>query len=126
MSLKTISTAVMVLLVLTVVAVAQKHASSPANVANATDTQTFRSQFLNWHSVRMGEIDATLTQWEEEAAKMKGEAREKAESVLADIRARRDTFRETIEKEANPIWVKKRHLASGSVHFSVGNCCRIL
>jgi hypothetical protein len=78
---------------------AQDRADKPTDAAK----NSVRSQFFNWTKVRLDEIEATLTTWEVDIAKLPGEARAKAESALAIMRAKRDAFRQTIQKETEQI-----------------------
>ena len=103
MNLKMISTALVAVLVSIGVAAAQNRAAKPADAVKGQVTQSSRSQFFSWAKVRLDEIDATLASWEAEAAKLRGEARAKAENALANMRAKRDAFRETIQKETEQI-----------------------
>jgi hypothetical protein len=55
--------------------------------------------YLNWAKERLDEMDATLALFENKVGELQGDARIKAERALADMRAKRDAFRETIKKE---------------------------
>ena len=55
--------------------------------------------YLNWAKERLDEMDATLALFESRVGELQGDARAKAERALADMRAKRDAFRETIKKE---------------------------
>ena len=99
MNLKRISTALLAILISIPFAAAQDRAARPTDAARGS----VRSQFFNWAKVRLDEIDATLTAWEAAVAKLQGEARAKAETALANMRAKRDAFRETIRKESEQI-----------------------
>jgi hypothetical protein len=98
--------ALLTVLVSVSVAAAQNTAVSPTDGA-----KVYRSQFFNWAKVRMDEIDAILAAWEGQVAKLPGEARAKGEAALANIRAKRDAFRETIQKDMEQIkldWDRER------------------
>lgn len=62
-------------------------------------TQSHLHGQLNWAKMRLDEMDAALALFEGEVGEVQGNARAKAESALADMRAQRDAFRETIKKE---------------------------
>jgi ElaB/YqjD/DUF883 family membrane-anchored ribosome-binding protein len=62
-------------------------------------TQSSVHVYLNWAKERLDEMDATLASFESKVGQLRGELRAKAESTLADMRARGDAFRETIKKE---------------------------
>ncbi len=55
--------------------------------------------YLNWAKERLDDMDATLALFESKVGELQGDARAKAERALADMRAKRDAFRETIKKE---------------------------
>ena len=55
---------------------------------------------LNWAKERLDEMDVTLALFESKVGELQGDARAKAERALADMRVKRDAFRETIKKEA--------------------------
>jgi hypothetical protein len=52
-----------------------------------------------WAMERLDEMDATLAALESNAGKLRGDARANAENELANMRAKRDAFRETLEKD---------------------------
>jgi hypothetical protein len=52
-----------------------------------------------WAREKLDEMDATLGSLESDAGKLQGDARVKAESALADMRAHRDHFRQTLEQD---------------------------
>jgi hypothetical protein len=62
-------------------------------------SQSHLHVYLNWAKERLDEMDATLALFESKVGELKGDARAKAERALADMRAKRDAFRETIKKE---------------------------
>ena len=62
-------------------------------------TQSSVHVYLNWAKERLDEMDATLASFESKVGQLRGDVRAKAESTLADMRARGDAFRETIKKE---------------------------
>jgi hypothetical protein len=55
--------------------------------------------YLNWAKTRLDEMDATLTAFESKAGELQADVRARAERALADLRMKRDAFRETIRKE---------------------------
>jgi hypothetical protein len=61
--------------------------------------QSHMHNYLNWAKERLDEMDATLALFESKVGELQGDAHAKAESALADMRAKRDAFRETIKKE---------------------------
>jgi len=103
MNLKMISTTLVAVLVSLGIAAAQNPAAKPTDAGKGQVSQSFQSQFFNWVKVRLDEIDATLASLDGEVAKLGGEARTKAEYALADMRAKRDAFRQTIQKEIEQI-----------------------
>jgi hypothetical protein len=62
-------------------------------------TKSHMHGHLNWAKERLDEMDATLALFESKVGELQGDARAKAEGALADMRAKRDAFRETIKKE---------------------------
>jgi hypothetical protein len=70
----------------------------------ATQQQTPSSNgihfYANWAKERIDEIDATLSSLESKAGEVQAEARTRANQLLADLRAKRDEFRNTIKKQA--------------------------
>ena len=81
-------------------AVAQDDAGRVASPkAHAQVTKSHMHVSLNWAKERLDEMDATLALFESKVGELQGDARAKAERALADMRAKRDAFRETIKKE---------------------------
>jgi hypothetical protein len=79
-----------------------QNGASPAVSAKAPEqiaTQSHMHGQLNWAKMRLDEMDAALALFEGKVGELQGDARGKAESALANIRAQRDAFRETIQKE---------------------------
>ena len=70
-----------------------------STTAHEQMTKSHMHVYLNWAKERLDEMDATLALFESKVGELQGDARAKAERALADMRARRDTFRETIKKE---------------------------
>ena len=99
MQFKRTSTALVAILISIHFAAAQDRAARPTDAARGS----VRSQRFNWAKVRLDEIDATLTAWEAAVAKLQGDAKTKAETALANMRAKRDAFRETIRKDTEQI-----------------------
>ncbi len=62
-------------------------------------TQSRMHASFNWAKERLDEMDATLALFESKVGTFQGDARAKAENALAEMRAKRDAFRETIKKE---------------------------
>ena len=62
-------------------------------------TKSHMHVYLNWAKERLDEMDATLALFESKVGALQGDARVKAERAIADMRAKRDAFRETIKKE---------------------------
>jgi chromosome segregation ATPase len=56
--------------------------------------------YANWAKERIDEIDATLASLESKASEVKADARAKTNQVLADLRKKRDAFRDTVKKQA--------------------------
>lgn len=63
-------------------------------------TKSHMHVYLNWAKERLDEMDVTLALFESKVGELQGDARAKAERALADMRVKRDAFRETIKKEA--------------------------
>jgi hypothetical protein len=84
-------------------AIGQNADSSRVDSPKSQEQMTSQSHmhvYLNWAKERLDEMDATLALFESKVGELQGDARAKAESALADMRAKRDAFRETIKKEA--------------------------
>jgi hypothetical protein len=74
-------------------------------------TQSGIHFYLNWAKERLGEMDAMLTSLEDKAGGVQAEFRDTAGKVLADLRKKRDDFRETVRKhaEANEaVWISTK------------------
>lgn len=56
--------------------------------------------FVNWAKGRLDEMDATLTSLEGKLGGVQADARDKANKVLADLRKKRDDFRDTVKKQS--------------------------
>ena len=63
-------------------------------------TQSNIHFFVNWAKGRLDEMDATLTSLEGKVGGVQADARDKANKVLADLRKKRDDFRDTVKKQA--------------------------
>ena len=75
-------------------------------------TQSSIHFYINWAKDRLDEMDATLTSLEGKVGEVQADARVKADQTLADLRKKRDDFRDTIMKqsEANEAaWASQRH-----------------
>jgi hypothetical protein len=55
--------------------------------------------YVTWAKERLDEMDANLAVLESNAGKLQGDARARAESALAEMRAKRDAFQAILEKE---------------------------
>jgi hypothetical protein len=67
--------------------------------------------YLNWTKERIDEMDATLASLEGKVSEVQADARVKANQVLADLRKKRDDFRNTVKDhaEANEAaWIKEK------------------
>jgi len=67
--------------------------------------------YLNWAKERIDEMDATLASFEAKVSELQADARTKANQALADMRKKRDDFRDTLKKQADAneaIWVKEK------------------
>jgi hypothetical protein len=109
MSLKMMST--MIVAALASLAAAQDAPVKPAEAKKGQAPPLIRSQVIHWAKVRLDEIDATLSSLDGQVTKLQGDARAKADSALADMRAKRDAFRQTIQKESEKIgddWSKEK------------------
>jgi len=63
-------------------------------------TQSNIHFFVNWAKGRLDEMDATLTLLEGKVGGVQADARDKANKVLADLRKKRDDFRDTVKKQS--------------------------
>jgi hypothetical protein len=63
-------------------------------------TQSNIHFFVNWAKERLDEMDATLTSLEGKVGGVQADARDKANKVLADLRKKRDDFRDTVKKQS--------------------------
>jgi hypothetical protein len=63
-------------------------------------TQSNIHFFVNWAQGRLDEMDATLTSLEGKVGGVQADARDKANKVLADLRKKRDDFRDTVKKQS--------------------------
>jgi hypothetical protein len=63
-------------------------------------TQSSIHFYVNWAKERLDEMDATLTSLEGKVGGVQDDVRDKASKVLADLRKKRDDFRETVKKHA--------------------------
>jgi hypothetical protein len=63
-------------------------------------TQSNIHFFVNWAKGRLDEMDATLTSLEGKVGGVQADARDKANKVLADLRKKRDNFRDTVKKQS--------------------------
>jgi hypothetical protein len=63
-------------------------------------TQSNIHFFVNWAKGRLDEMDATLTSLEGKVGGVQADARDKANKVLADLRTKRDDFRDTVKKQS--------------------------
>lgn len=61
-------------------------------------SQSTVQPYLGWLKERLNEIDATLASFEQSAKKLQADARPKAEKAIADIRAARDDFRNSVKE----------------------------
>lgn len=65
--------------------------------------------YLNWAKGRIDEMDATLASLEATIGAMQADARKKGQLILADLRKKRDDFRDTVTKQAESNeadWIK--------------------
>jgi hypothetical protein len=63
-------------------------------------TQRNTHFFVNWAKGRLDEMDATLTSLEGKVGGVQADARDKANKVLADLRKKRDDFRDSVKKQS--------------------------
>ena len=63
-------------------------------------TQTSIHFYVNWAKGRLDEMDAALTSLEGRVGELQAEARDKASKVLADLRKKRDEFRDSVKEHA--------------------------
>ena len=67
--------------------------------------------YLNWAKERIDEMDATLASMEAHVAHVQADARAKANQALADMRKKRDDFRDTLKKQADAneaTWIREK------------------
>jgi len=67
--------------------------------------------YLNWAKERIDEMDATLASMEANVARVQADARAKANQALADMRKKRDDFRDTLKKQADAneaTWIREK------------------
>jgi len=57
--------------------------------------------YLNWAKERIDEMDAVLASLEANVGEVQADARAKANKALADMRKKRDDFRDTLKKQAD-------------------------
>ncbi|MGC1456448.1 MAG: hypothetical protein WA946_14790 [Nitrospirota bacterium] len=102
MNMKVLLIALAALVASNSAAVAQTDAAGREASPKAHEQMTSQSHmhvYLNWAKERLNEMDATLALFESKVSELQGDARANAERALADMRAKRDAFRETIKKE---------------------------
>jgi hypothetical protein len=63
-------------------------------------TQSNIHFFVNWAKGRLDEMDATLTSLEGKVGGVQADARDNANKILADLRKKRDDFRDTVKKQS--------------------------
>jgi hypothetical protein len=63
-------------------------------------TQSNTHFFVNWAKGRLDEMDATLTSLEGKVGGVQADARDKANKVLAELRKKRDDFRDSVKKQS--------------------------
>ena len=67
--------------------------------------------YLNWAKERIDEMDATLASLEAKVSELQADARTKANQALADMRKKRDDFRDTLKKQADAheaVWIQEK------------------
>ena len=68
--------------------------------------------YVNWAKERIDEMDATLASFEAKVSELQADTRAKANQALADMRKKRDDFRDTLKKQADAneaVSVKRKH-----------------
>ncbi len=63
-------------------------------------TQSSSHYYVNWAKERLDEMDAALTSLEGKVGIVQADARDKANKALADLRKKRDDFRDTVKKQS--------------------------
>jgi hypothetical protein len=74
-------------------------------------TQSSIHFYLNWAKERIDEMDATLASLEGKVSEVQADARTKANQTLADMRKKRDDFRDTVKKQAQAneaAWIREK------------------
>jgi uncharacterized protein Yka (UPF0111/DUF47 family) len=82
-------------------------------MAAANSTQFF----LDWARERLGEMDATLASLESKAGELHAESRAAANQFIANLRAQRDAFRASVEKQsqiADVAWARTKARLEGN------------
>lgn len=64
------------------------------------DTQSSIHFYTSWAKGRLDEMDAAVSAIESKIGAVQADARDKANNVLADLKARRDAFRATVHQQA--------------------------
>jgi hypothetical protein len=67
--------------------------------------------YLNWAKERIDEMDATLASLEGKVSEVQADARTKANQALADMREKRDDFRDLVKKQAQAneaAWIREK------------------
>ena len=67
--------------------------------------------YLNWAKERIDEMDATLASFEGKVSEVQADARTKANQALADMREKRDDFRDLVKKQAQAneaAWIREK------------------
>ena len=67
--------------------------------------------YLSWAKERIDEMDATLASFEAKVSEVQADSRVKANQALADMRKKRDEFRDTLKKQADAneaAWIKEK------------------
>ncbi len=62
-------------------------------------SQSIVHSYLDWAKERLDEIDATLSSFQQNAAKLQADVRGKAEKAMADMQAARDDFRKSVKEQ---------------------------
>jgi len=74
-------------------------------------TESSTHYYLNWAKARIDEMDAALATFDGKIGEPQANAREKGQRILADLRKKRDDFRNAVTKqpEANEVdWIEAK------------------
>jgi chromosome segregation ATPase len=77
-----------------------QNAEAQANSATTQEKPSGAHRALAWSQDRLAQLDADITALENDAGRLRGETRTKAEATLADLRKQRDAYRRRAQDAA--------------------------